>query len=181
VRPFRRKSSELFRVLLAASGAGYIECQSNDLLLSSMLYESSPSVSADTVLFEDHTATEHIVPGAAVRPRRSDDKIFEHKAEPVGNYVVELDGEVAATGGFLLHYNPPFADLHMEALGRLPPQGDRELPAARGEEAMLPGGPGACGQMRHSECGLVGGGDAHQPREARGACRRVGGSLGKLL
>jgi GNAT superfamily N-acetyltransferase len=114
VRPFSRRSSELFRLLLAASGAGYIECQSNDLLLSPMLYEFCPSVSADTVLFEDHAATEHIVPGAAVRPRRSDDKVFGHKAEPVGDYIVELDGEVAATGGFLLHYNPPFADLFME-------------------------------------------------------------------
>ncbi|HEV2380069.1 MAG TPA: GNAT family N-acetyltransferase [Terriglobia bacterium] len=114
VPPFRRRSSELFRLLLVASGAQYIECQSNDLLLSPMLYEFCPSVSADVVLFEDHAATEHIVPGAVVRRRRSDDKIFEHKAEPVGDYVVELDGAVAATGGFLLHYNPPFADLYME-------------------------------------------------------------------
>lgn len=42
------------------------------------------------------------------------DTIFEHKAEPVGDYVLELNGEVVATGGFLLHYNMPFADLYME-------------------------------------------------------------------
>jgi GNAT superfamily N-acetyltransferase len=34
--------------------------------------------------------------------------------EPVGNYVVELDGEIVATGGFFLHYNRPFADLYIE-------------------------------------------------------------------
>ena len=114
VRPLRKKSSELFRQLLAVSGAQFIECQSNDLLLSSMLYEFSASVSADVVLFEDHAATEYVVPGALVRPKRVDDQIFEHKTEPVGEYVVELNDEVVATGGFLLHYNRPFADLYME-------------------------------------------------------------------
>ena len=28
--------------------------------------------------------------------------------------VAALHGEVVGTGGFLLHYNPPFADLYME-------------------------------------------------------------------
>src|SRR5215472_5175433 len=114
VQPFRKRSSELFRQLLVVSGARFIESQSNGRLLSSMLYEFSASVSADVVLFEDHAATEYIVPGALVRPRRSNDQIFEHKTEPVGDYVVELDDEVVATGGFLLHYNRPFADLYME-------------------------------------------------------------------
>lgn len=114
VKPFRKRSSELFRQLLAVSGAQYIECQSNDTLLSPMLYEFSPSVSAGVVLFEDYAVTEHIISGALVRPRRSDDQVHEHKTEPVGTYVVERNGEVVATGGFLLHYNRPFADLYME-------------------------------------------------------------------
>lgn len=114
VPPFRKRNSEIFRQLLAVSGAQFIECQSNDLLLSSMLYEFSSQVSADVVLFEDHAATGYIVPDLLVRPRRSDDQIFEHGTEPVGEYVAELSGEVVATGGFLLHYNRPFADLFME-------------------------------------------------------------------
>ncbi|HTX35839.1 MAG TPA: GNAT family N-acetyltransferase [Bryobacteraceae bacterium] len=114
VPPFRNRASELFQQLLAVSGAGFIQCQSNDLLLTSMLYEFSPSVSADVVLFEDHSVTGHAIAGAAVRPRREDDRIFEHAAEPVGDYVVEHGGEVVASGGFLRHYNPPFADLYME-------------------------------------------------------------------
>src|SRR5260370_20140981 len=52
VQPFRKMTGELFQHLLAASGARFIECQSNDLLLSSLLYELSSSVSADVVLFE---------------------------------------------------------------------------------------------------------------------------------
>ena len=91
VQPLRKRGSELFRLLLAVSGAQFIECQSNDLLLSSMLYEFSASVRADVVLFEDHATTEYVVPGTVVRPRRGYDQIFEHKTEPVGEYVVELN------------------------------------------------------------------------------------------
>jgi len=32
----------------------------------------------------------------------------------VGDYILELNKEVVASGGFLLHYNFPFADLYME-------------------------------------------------------------------
>jgi GNAT superfamily N-acetyltransferase len=112
--PFRKLASVVFVELLAASGAKYVECQSNDLLLSSMLYEFSGQIGATTMLFEDHAVTEHTMPGAVVRPRQDNDRIFEHKVEPVGEYVLELAGEILATGGFLLHYNIPFADLYME-------------------------------------------------------------------
>jgi GNAT superfamily N-acetyltransferase len=114
VPQYRRRASAWFQELLSASRAEYIECQSNDLLLSSMLYEFSACVSADTVLFEDHAVTEHHPAGAIFRRRRNNDRIFEHAAEPVGDYVVEENGEVIATGGFLVHYNPPFADLFMK-------------------------------------------------------------------
>ena len=111
---FRNWSSLVFARLLAASEVKSIECQSNDLLLSAMLYEFAEGISADTVLFEDHAVTKHTIPGAVVRLRRDNDRIFEHKVEPVGSHVLELGGEILATGGFLLHYNLPFADLYME-------------------------------------------------------------------
>lgn len=37
-----------------------------------------------------------------------------HELEPVGDFVLELKDNVIATGGFMLHYNKPFADLYME-------------------------------------------------------------------
>ena len=117
VQPFRRKASYMFRELLAVSGVHYIECQSNDLLLSSMLFEFSAAVKSDVVLFEDHAATEHVAPEVVFRPRNANDQIFEHGIEPIGDYVIDKKGEVVATGGFLLHYNPPFADLYMEVRG----------------------------------------------------------------
>ena len=114
VHPFRKLASRIFPGLIAASGANMIECQSNDFLLSSMLYEFSQNISADVVLFEDHVVTGYTIPGVAFRSIREDDYIFVHKVEPVGEYVLELKGEVVATGGYSRHYNMPFADLYME-------------------------------------------------------------------
>lgn len=111
---FRKIASLMFPELLAASGAAFIECQSNDILLSSMLYEFSHNINANVILFEDHVATEHPNPGVIFRLKKDDDHIFEHTLEVVGTRVLELNGEVVATGGFLLHYNMPFADLHIE-------------------------------------------------------------------
>jgi len=114
IPPFRSSSRDLFAALLAASSATHINCQSNDLLLTPLLYEFARDINAPAVLFEDHVVTQLEIPGAVARRRRDEDKPFDHKAEPLGDYVVEFEGEVVATGGFLTHYNPPFADLYME-------------------------------------------------------------------
>lgn len=111
---FRNRSRALFSALLSASRASYIECQSNDRLLTAMLYEFARDIRSDAVLFEDHAVTQYHIAGAAVRPRQDDDRVFEHTVEPVGEYVLEIEGEIAATAGFMLHYNEPFADLYME-------------------------------------------------------------------
>ena len=126
--PYRRYSRDLFRALASSSGAQFAECQSNDRALTNMLLEFSSSVRADVVLFEDHVATNHQYPAGTVRKRRETDNIFEHKAEPVGDYVLEAGGEVIATGGFMLHYNKPYADLYMEV---------REDSRRRGAAAFL--------------------------------------------
>ncbi len=114
VPPFRKWSSSLFSALASACGATYIECQSNDLQLSSMLYEFGRDISADVVLFEDDVVTELQIAHGVVRRKRDDDRIFDHAGEPSGDHVLEVGGDIVATGGFLLHYNMPFADLYME-------------------------------------------------------------------
>ncbi len=111
---FRNVAPVLFTQLIAAARPTSVECQSNDALLTSMLYEFARDITSDTVLFEEHVTTQHAIPGAIVRPRRDGDRIFEHVVEPVGEYVLEVDGEIVATAGFMLHYNVPFADLYME-------------------------------------------------------------------
>ncbi len=113
IPPFRKFAGPIFPKLVDVSGASIIECQSNDSFLTSMLYEFSQNIRADVVLFADHMVTEYRNPGVVFRSARKDDKTFDRKVE-LGEYVLELKGEVVATGGFLLHYNLPFADLYMD-------------------------------------------------------------------
>jgi GNAT superfamily N-acetyltransferase len=131
VPPYRRHLRMLFRELLSASGSTRLECQSNDPLLAPMLFEFCHRIRSDVVLFESRICPSLREPGteaaprssaiaatgpsgAVFRRRRDDDELFQHDVVPTGDFVVELEGAVAATGGFLLHYNPPFADLYME-------------------------------------------------------------------
>jgi hypothetical protein len=69
VPPFRKHSIVLFQQLLAAAQPQWIECQSNDPLLPSMLFEFAHGISADTVLFADHCVTRLSAPGVVVRCR----------------------------------------------------------------------------------------------------------------
>jgi GNAT superfamily N-acetyltransferase len=111
---FRYLSSSAFSELLNISLASFIECQSNDNLLTSMLYEFGQNINANVILFKDQISSSHFVDAISFRKRLDDDRIFEHKLEPIGDYVLDRNGEIVATGGFLLHYNVPFADLYME-------------------------------------------------------------------
>lgn len=114
VPSFRKASRQLFLELIEGSGATYLEGQSNDPGLAGMLYEFTSDISADVILFADHTVTHHEIGDATVRRRRNHDRIFEHRSQQVGDFVVEVVGEAVASGGFLTHYNVPFADLYME-------------------------------------------------------------------
>jgi GNAT superfamily N-acetyltransferase len=111
---FRHISSGAFAKLLSVSRASFIECQSNDSLLTSKLYEFGQNINANVILFKDQTAASLHLDHVKFRNRNDDDVIFEHKSEPVGDFILEREKEIVATGGFLLHYNFPFADLYME-------------------------------------------------------------------
>ena len=114
IPPFRKLSLPAFSTLLQVSKVKFIECQSNDLQLSYLLYQFAKDIHSDVVLLEEGTTTEMEMDEVIFRKRNEVDIVFEHKAEPVGEYVLERNGEIVATGGFLLHYNMPFADLYME-------------------------------------------------------------------
>ncbi|MBS1524063.1 MAG: GNAT family N-acetyltransferase [Bacteroidetes bacterium] len=113
---WRKYSSAVFKELLSVSKVSCIECQSNDPLLSGMLYEFATGIYSDVILFKNGPVTDMHIPGAIFRERQHGDTLFEHYSEPEGTHVIEVGGKVVATGGFLLHYNKPFADLYMEVL-----------------------------------------------------------------
>jgi GNAT superfamily N-acetyltransferase len=111
---FRSITSAVFSELLKVCAATFIECQSNDLLQTSMLYQFAENINSDTILFEDGAQTFLTSDKVIFRKITDDDLSFEHKSEPPGDFVLEFNKEIAATGGFFLHYNMPFADLYME-------------------------------------------------------------------
>ena len=121
--PFRKYASPLFQELIKVSKVTYLESQTNDLFLTGLLYEFGQNIYADTILFEDYYTTHFHRPDLTCRKRQPDDNVFEKPEEDAGAYVLLKNDEIVADGGFLLHYNPPFADLYMETKQELWNQG----------------------------------------------------------
>jgi GNAT superfamily N-acetyltransferase len=111
----------MFRRLIDASGARRVEAQSNDVLLTLMLYDFATDITSDRVLFQDGLTTSLSIPGAVFRKAAEADagRIFEHKVEGVGEWLLEHNGAVVATGGIATQYNTPYGDLYMEVDERL--------------------------------------------------------------
>lgn len=117
VLPDRRGAAlPLFRRVVAVSRAGRIEVQTNDTLLTLMLFDCATDIRAEAVLFDAGFSTRLAVPGAIFRPATQAEKgtAFPHSSEPVGDWVIEAGGAIVATGGILFHYNVPFGDIYME-------------------------------------------------------------------
>ncbi|GAA0527786.1 GNAT family N-acetyltransferase [Chitinophaga japonensis] len=107
--PYRKLSNRIFPLFHSASGAFYIECQSNDALLASLLYEYARNINAEAILFEDHYTTQLQVPGVVFRRPGGPPDGYD-----AGGYALEQAGETVATGGLMLNYNMPYADIYMD-------------------------------------------------------------------
>jgi RimJ/RimL family protein N-acetyltransferase len=105
---FRKFASHIFPIFHTVTNAIYIECQSNDLLLTSMLYEFTQHVVAEAILFEDHYTTRLHIPGIIFRKPLSGPSGYD-----AGGYILEQNGQVVAEGGLMLNYNMPYADIYM--------------------------------------------------------------------
>jgi GNAT superfamily N-acetyltransferase len=114
IPPFRSQADGLFRELVLVSKVGYMECQSNDPILPGLLYAFAQNIRSPVILFKDNVVTGYLLPGVVFRARQEEDRMFDHRQEPEGDFVLVWNGEIVASGGFLLHYNIPFADLYME-------------------------------------------------------------------
>ena len=117
VLPDRRaRVFDLFESLLAASGAGFIETQSNAVLLTVMLHTFCRDVASESIVFHDKLTTAHTLPdGAAFRRATPEDAaaIASQHLDSGADWVLEVQGTVAATGGILFHYNRPYGDIYM--------------------------------------------------------------------
>lgn len=110
----RKWSAAIFEKLLAFTGVSYVEAQSNEPFLTALLYEYCHDIYADVILFAEDRTTRHVLPDVIFRRYHPEDDVFGKPAGDVGDFVLEKNGIIVATGGFLTHYNPPFADLYME-------------------------------------------------------------------
>jgi GNAT superfamily N-acetyltransferase len=112
IQPHRKFSNNCFKKLVELSGASSIVCQSNDPLLVSMLYQYASSIKADRILFKDTFQTHFNIPGLIFK--KEDPQADEHP--DARTYTLTINNELLATGGFLLNYNRPYADLYMEVM-----------------------------------------------------------------
>ncbi len=119
LKPFRNAADLVFPQFHEISEAVYIEAQSNDLLLSSMLYQFSQNVNAEAILFKDGFETNLQIPGASFgrkTPRES-------SGADEGDFIVMQNGEIVAEGGLMLNYNMPYADIYMDVKENFRQQG----------------------------------------------------------
>jgi ribosomal protein S18 acetylase RimI-like enzyme len=108
--PFRKLANLIFEEFCAVSGAKLIECQSNDSLLAWMLFEYALNINAEAILFEDSFQSGIVIPEVTLSTgAEAVDTDYES-----GNYFLKLHGETVASGGFMLNYNKPYADIYME-------------------------------------------------------------------
>lgn len=111
----RHRAFKLFAALIAACGSRAIETQTNGTLLGVLVQALSPSVAAEAILYEDRLTTSIDVAGARVRAvtPQDADGIAARGLDGEAKWLVELDGQIAGTGGILYHYNRPYGDLYM--------------------------------------------------------------------
>ena len=112
----RVEGRRLFAALLAASRPAWIEAQTNDPFLHPRVYDTGQAWTAPTILFSDQHTTRLPAPGVTLRRLTEADQAaaFPHTTEPVGEWGLEREGRIVATGGLFYHYNPPYGDLYME-------------------------------------------------------------------
>ncbi len=119
----RKKAREYFLSLIQTTQVQFLECQTNEPLMSAMMFEFGRDIHSEVMLFEDHLQTHLPQPDVHFRLRTAGEDVFGKKEKDAGQYVLEKNGVIVADGGFLTHYNEPFADLYMEVSPQYQRQG----------------------------------------------------------
>jgi GNAT superfamily N-acetyltransferase len=101
---YRGQALPMFRRLLDVSRAVSIRAQSNDRLLSALLYDVASTITADIVLFADAFVSHLPCPDGVLRQTPESDGV---------DWRIEIGDTSVATGGVLFHYNVPYGDVYM--------------------------------------------------------------------
>jgi RimJ/RimL family protein N-acetyltransferase len=111
----RLRIFDLFETFLRATNPIAIETQSNGTLLPIMLHTYAKNVAAEAILYHDKITTTLVQPNVLFRRAMPCDRaqITAQNLDESADFVLELNGQIVATGGILYHYNPPYGDLYM--------------------------------------------------------------------
>jgi RimJ/RimL family protein N-acetyltransferase len=105
----RRYTDDVFLHWLSLNLARFIEVQTNDSSLGPLFFKYASDIKAEAILFHDSHTTDLGIPGAwftRKSPRES-------SGADDGDFMVMHGDEVVATGGLMLNYNFPYADIYM--------------------------------------------------------------------
>ena len=106
---------DLFEAFNEVSAAPAIEMQTNDVIAAVVLRAYARDITNDAIIFHDGLTTHHALPpDAKFRTATATDAPDTAAEDLRWRAVVEVDGEVAAAGGVLFHYNPPYGDVYMD-------------------------------------------------------------------
>jgi RimJ/RimL family protein N-acetyltransferase len=103
---FRKDAHAIFAKFIEATGVSWIECQSNDPLFSEMFFEFATDIYAEAILFEDDFTSSISADHTELMNADPSDNPYDRP------YVLKHKGEVVGSGGLLLNYNFPYADIY---------------------------------------------------------------------
>ncbi|HTE34754.1 MAG TPA: GNAT family N-acetyltransferase [Chryseolinea sp.] len=161
---FRKISIDAFSSLASICGASHMETQTNDVLTSPLFFGFARNIQVQSILFDDHNTTSMLLPGSRLINKTDPDLSYREL-----KYALLLNDKEVATGGMLLNYNWPYADIYMDVAENLRGKGlgaimvqelkrecynARRIPAARcnvknlaSRATLLKSGFGICGYL----------------------------------
>lgn len=110
LKPYRKLANTCFTRFYQVAGTPYIECQTNHPLLSGLVFEHARNIYAEAILFEDHFQSS-LSPGELIFQKK---EVEDNSNSNDRAYIISLQNEEVATGGLMLNYNLPFADIYYE-------------------------------------------------------------------
>ena len=112
----RSRAFALFDAFLDASRPQAFEVQTSDTLSTVMCLTYARDIGTERIVFRDDATTMLRVDGATLKRVTPPEEIAAAMADRQGGgeWVVEIDGTVVASGGVLFHYNLPYGDIYMD-------------------------------------------------------------------
>ena len=121
-RGSRRYAVPLLEALVSGSKAVHIEAQTNMPLILCMAHDFADTLAVEAILFADTEDMRLDAPNLGSLTFREVENVEPNHPDS-RDYALELEGQPVVTGGYLCHYNPPYADVHLEVDERFRKQG----------------------------------------------------------